>query len=170
MPQTSSNQRNHWFRYHSEYSNGNLYSLNRSTPFEQGGFDPLGKWNQVIARWGMTNVQLAENDEKPKNPSTKKQAESQVGSIFFLFVPSIRWLETLTPPRFSEEMNAAYCVDMRAFGIKVGSPSSSCLREVLQDRQRMLRAREHGEQAFYEELLGVVNVALLVVKIMILLM
>lgn len=50
-------------------------------------------------------------------------------------------------------MNAAYCVDMRAFSIKVGSPSSSCLREVLQDRQRMLQARDAGEQAFCEELL-----------------
>ncbi|CAL1129184.1 unnamed protein product [Cladocopium goreaui] len=56
-----------------------------------------------------------------------------------------------------KEMNAAYCVDMRAFSIKVGSPSSSCLREVLQDRQRMLQARDAGEQAFCEELVSVMT-------------
>ena len=48
-------------------------------------------------------------------------------------------------------MNVSYYVDLRAFGGKVASPSTCCLEEVLNDRARLLRAREAGVLNFQEE-------------------
>ncbi|CAK8998628.1 DnaJ homolog subfamily B member 12 [Durusdinium trenchii] len=56
-----------------------------------------------------------------------------------------------------KEMNVSYYVDLRAFGGKVASPSTCCLEEVLNDRARLLRAREAGVLNFQEELVRVMT-------------
>ena len=128
-----------------------MESIGLNSQLVWGGFDPFdGEWTIELQ---------VQDEEKPRNimkhPKTNETPEHQAGSIqmCFLFLGIIHvFLAWNFTPR--QEMNPAYCVDMRAFGIKVGSPSSSCLREVLQDRQRMLQARDAGELAFCEELLG----------------
>ena len=54
-------------------------------------------------------------------------------------------------------MNVSWCVDMRAFGTKLVSPSTSCLREALSDRRCLLLARDAGEDSFYEAFVGVMT-------------
>lgn len=57
-----------------------------------------------------------------------------------------------------QDMNVSWCVDLRAFGTKLASPSTSCLREALSDRRCLLLARDAGrEDTFYEAFVGVMT-------------
>ncbi|CAE7405755.1 unnamed protein product [Symbiodinium pilosum] len=74
--------------------------------------------------------------------------------------PGLAWSEACkkaceTRDEELKAMKVAFYVDMRAFGVKLSSPSTSSLPEALEYRERLFAAREANEEAFGEELVNI---------------
>ncbi|CAJ1364960.1 unnamed protein product, partial [Effrenium voratum] len=82
--------------------------------------------------------------------------EEQPSSDFSNFHEACRAACEARSPEL-RDMNVSFYVDMRALGAKISSPSTCCLLEALEDRKRLLSARQAGDQHFTDELLRVLT-------------